>query len=183
MERMVLRAMGCDIHQRTFLWSKSIRHYVGVGEVTSYSSEYDIVGDRYYDLFGLFGNEVRSNYPPLDCLNFGIPNDLLPRTARLSFKHYSTDYHTFSWALLPNLYGSVKRYIEKLKDPAKFVLDDPESVNVALFDLPEWKEDTSRLLNAVEKISRSLGWLAEDEDRYSKIIDNSKTMFMFYFDN
>lgn len=166
---MVLRAMGCDIHQRTFLWPKYVKHYVGVGEAADYSSEYGIVGDRYYDLFGLFGNEVRSNYSPLDCLNFGIPNDLLPRTARLSFKHYHVDRHTFSWALLPNLYSSVKRYIEKLKNPAKFVLDDPESVNVALFDLPGWKEDISRLLNAVEEISRSLRWLINSLDSNQKM--------------
>lgn len=103
--------MGCDIHQRTFLWSKSIRRYVGPEEVCDYSKMYELVSDRYYDLFGLFGNTVRSNYPALDSLHFGLP-ECLPRTAKLSFKYYGNDYHTFSWILINDLKSSVDRYID-----------------------------------------------------------------------
>lgn len=173
--------MGCDIHQRTFLWSRSIRRYVAVGEVCDYSEHYEIVGDRYYDLFGLFGDNVRSMYPPLDNLNYGLPASL-PRTAKLSFKHYGQDYHTISWILLPDLYASISRYIEKLKNPARFLVEDPDSFTETMFDLPEWKEGTSFLLQAVEKIQKSLKWIIDDRD-YDKVVDPDKTMFLIYFDN
>lgn len=173
--------MGCDIHQRTFFWSKSIKRYVGAEEVCDYASNYDVAGDRYYDYFGLFGNTVRSSYPALDCLHFGLP-DTLPRTAKASFKHYGVDYHTISWCLLPELYASMVRYLDKLRNPSKFLLDDPEAFSEALFDLPEWKEDNSGLARHVENIVKHLKYLVEDRD-FEKIIDPDKTMFVIYFDN
>ena len=173
--------MGCDIHQRTFFWSKVIRRYVGAEEVCDYTSNYDFADDRYYDFFGLFGNDVRSSYPALDCLHWGLP-DALPRTAKASFKHYGCDYHTFSWSLLPELYASMNRYLDKLRNPAKFLLDDPETFNEKMFDLPEWKEDNSNLAAYVEKIVNQFKYLVADRD-FEKIIDPDKTMFVIYFDN
>ena len=79
--------MGCDIHQRTFFWSKVIRRYVGAEEVCDYVSNYEFADDRYYDFFGLFGNEIRSSYPALDCLHWGLP-DALPRTANMLTGEY-----------------------------------------------------------------------------------------------
>ena len=172
--------MGCDIHQSTFLWSRSTRRYVAAGEVCS-ENHYKIVGDRYYDLFGLFGNTVRSTYPALDNLNYGLP-DSLPRTTKLSFEHYGQDYHTISWILLPDLYASITRYVEKLKAPARFLVEDPESFTESMFDLPEWKDETSPLLRTVKNIQSSLKWLVEDRD-YDEVIDPDKTMFLIYFDN
>ncbi len=173
--------MGCDIHQMTFLWSRSIRRYVAPGEVCSYADNYTIVGDRHYDLFGLFGNEVRSRYPSLDSLNFGRPQSL-PRTTKLAFKHYGQDYHTFSWILLPDLKLAIDRYLEKLKNPARFLVEDPDVFTESVFDLPEWKEDNTCLITAVKKISDKLGWMIEDRD-FDKVVDVDKTMFMFFFDN
>ena len=172
--------MGCDIHQKTFLWSRSTRRYVAAEEVCEYFN-YKIVGDRYYDLFGLFGNTIRSAYPALDNLNYGLPNSL-PRTAKLSFKYYGQDYHTISWILLPDLYASITRYVEKLKAPARFLLEDPENFTESVFNLPEWKDETSSLLQTVEHIQSSLKWLIENRD-YDKVIDPDKTMFLIYFDN
>lgn len=173
--------MGCDIHQRTFLWSKTIRRYVGTEEVCDYGSEYDIAEDRYYDYFGLFGNNIRSSYPPLDEINWGLP-DFLPKTAKASFKHYGMDYHTFSWFLLPNLCRSMQRYIDKLKNPGKFIIDDPESIDAKFFDLPEWKEDTTQLISYIQKKVDHLKWIVEDRN-FEKIIDPDKTLILIYFDN
>ena len=176
-----IKEMGCDIHQRTFLWSKTTRRYVGAGEVTEYTNNYDVVGDRYYDYFGLFGNTVRSCYPALDCLHFGLP-DALPRTTKASFKHYGADYHTISWCLLPELYSSMTRYLDNLKNPAKFLIDDPENFQESLIELPEWKEDNSPLVAYVDKRLLNLRWLVESR-QFEKIIDPDKTMFLIYFDN
>lgn len=173
--------MGCDIHQRTFFWSKIIRRYVGAEEICDYTSNYDFAKDRYYDFFGLFGNDVRSNYPALDCLHWGLPDEL-PRTAKASFKHYGCDYHTISWCLLPELCASMTRYLEKLRNPAKFLVDDPENFSEGLFELQEWKEDNSRLTKYIEEKIRQLKYLVEDRD-FEEIIDPDKTMFLIYFDN
>ena len=173
--------MGCDIHQRTFFWSKVIRRYVGAEEICDYTSNYEFADDRYYDFFGLFGNSVRSRYPALDCLHLGIP-DTLPRTAKASFKHYGCDYHTISWCLLPELYSSMARYLDKLRNPGKFLIDDPEAFTETVFDLPEWKEDNTYLAQYLEKIVNQLKNLIEDRD-FEKIIDPDKTMFLIYFDN
>lgn len=173
--------MGCDIHQRTFFWSKIIGRYVGMEEVSDSASSYEFANDRYYDFFGLFGNNVRSSYPALDCLHWGLP-DTLPKTAKASFKYYGYDYHTHSWCLLPELRASMNRYIDKLRNPAKFLIDDPESFNEKLFDLSEWKSDSSYLVEYLEKIATQLKYLVEDRD-FNKIIDPDKTMFVIYFDN
>lgn len=173
--------MGCDIHQRTFFWSKVIRRYVGAEEICDYTSNYEFADGRYYDFFGLFGNDVRSIYPALDCLHWGLP-DSLPITAKASFKHYGCDYHTISWCLLPELYASMTRYLDKLRNPGKFLIDDPEAFTETLFDLPEWKEDNSNLSQYVEKIAKQLKYLVEDRD-FEKIIDPDKTMFLIYFDS
>ena len=175
--------MGCDIHQRTFVLSKVTKKYVALGEIEDYSGNFKIVGDRYYDLFGLFGNTTRSNYPAMDCLNFGIPDELLPRTARASFKHYGIDYHTHSWAFLEDLVPGLAKYLDLLKNPGKFIVNYPECFSEKWFELPEWKDDTTSLIGTVEKMHNSLKWILEDSDYYSKIIDVRKTLFLFYFDN
>lgn len=173
--------MGCDIHQRTFFWSKINKKYVGTEEICDHASTYDIVGDRYYDYFGLFGNSIRSEYPALDCLNFGLP-DALPKTAKASFEYYGSDYHTISWSILPELYASMNRYLDKLKNPAKFLLDNPESFQEKFFDLPEWQDCNSNLTKYLEDKIKTLKWLIEDRD-FEKIIDPDKTMILIYFDN
>lgn len=174
--------MGCDIHQRTFVWSRSVKHYVAVGELSDVDdTDFRLVRDRYYDLFGLFGNTVRSCYPALDNLNFGLP-DSLPKTAKMSFKHYGTDFHTISWILLPDLYASLTKYVDKLKNPAKFLVDNPESFTESMFELPEWKDDTTTLISIVSLMLENVKYLVQDRD-FEKIIDPDKTMFLFYFDN
>ena len=72
--------MGCDIHVKTYLWSKVENRYIDLFEVLeswSIASEHtdfpDIVGDRHYDLFGTFGHSGRSYYPAMDCLYYGFP--------------------------------------------------------------------------------------------------------------
>ena len=74
------------------------------------------------------------------------------------------------------------RYLDKLRNPAKFLLDEPETFNEKMFDLPEWKEDNNYLAQYLEKIVNQLKNLIEDRD-FGKIIDPDKTMFLIYFDN
>ncbi len=173
--------MGCDLHQRTFFWSKVVRRYVGSEEVCDWPEEFQISTDRYYDFFGLFGNSVRSRYPALDCLHYGLPEEL-PKTAQASFEHYGQDYHTRSWCLLPELHSSMMRYVDKLKNPAKFLVDDPEGFSEEMFELPEWKCETSELAEYVKRQATMLKYALEDH-QFDKIIDPLKTMYVFYFDN
>lgn len=173
--------MGCDMHQRIFFWSKVVGRYVGGEEICDWLGEFQICTDRYYDFFGLFGNYIRSRYPALDCLHDGLP-DALPETAKASFELFSRDYHTHSWCLLPELHASMTRYLEKLKNPAKFLLEDPEAFDERLFELPEWKSETSELAARVTKEATKLQYALEDS-HFDPIIDNTKTMYVFYFDS
>ena len=76
--------MGCDIHFSVFVYSKSVEQYISINEIiglTYLCDSYAIVGDRYYDLFGAFGNTVRSYYPIMTTLHEGVPSHLLPKTS------------------------------------------------------------------------------------------------------
>ena len=177
--------MGCDIHFSVFVYSKSVEQYISINEIiglTYLCDSYAIVGDRYYDLFGAFGNTVRSYYPIMTTLHEGVPSHLLPKTTTLSI-HKDCDYHTYTWATLDELKVGVCQYIDKLDNPSRFLLDDPENFSENMFGFPEWKEPNTNLKKTFVKIQNTLNCIENDLRLYDDLIDPSKTIFLFYFDN
>lgn len=177
--------MGCDIHQSIFVWSLVTNSYVSIGELIEGSwmaENYSIVGNRYYDLFGAFGNTMRSSYPMMTTLHEGIPKHLLPKTT-IACLDKILDYHTFTWATLLELKHGISQYIEKLDDPPKFLLDDPENFSEDMLEFPEWNEMNTNLKDAFTKMRIHLGAVEEYLQTLKVIVDPSKTLFMFYFDN
>ena len=69
--------MGCDIHFKGYLYDRNSDDYIDIDIINKMGLEKpfpELVGDRYYDLFGLFGNNVRSVFPMMTGLNEGCPD-------------------------------------------------------------------------------------------------------------
>lgn len=177
--------MGCDIHFSMFVYSKVVEQYVSIDEIIGLSfifTDYAIVGNRYYDLFGAFGNSARSSYPMMTTLHEGIPEHLLPKTTSASIQMFC-DYHTFTWATLKELKEGVCQYIDKLDNPSKFLLDDPENFSENMFEFPEWNISNTNLKKAFVEIKTKLDYIDTDLRLYHDLIDPSMTLFLFYFDS
>lgn len=177
--------MGCDIHFSMFVYSKAVKQFISINEIIGLSclcDTYAIVGNRYYDLFGAFGNSARSSYPMMTTLHEGVPSHLLPKTTILSIQK-DTDYHTYTWATLEELREGVCQYIDKLDNPSRFLLDDPENFSENMFEFPEWNISNTNLKDAFDKIKLKLNYIEGDLCLYADLIDPSKTIFLFYFDS
>ena len=114
--------MGCDIHQKTFIWSNIEKRMVPVMGIFSEDAcrIHEIVGNRDYNLFGLFGNSARSNYPELDCFEgTDFPDFMLEHTCG-NVMQYDPDAHTRRWCWLDKLKDSMLEFEKLLHHPREY---------------------------------------------------------------
>lgn len=150
--------MGCDIHQKTFIWSNIENKMVPVMGIFAEDAcrVHEIVGNRDYDLFGLFGNSARSNYPELDCFeDSDFPDFMFEHTCGKVTKD-DPDAHTRRWCWLDRLKESMleferllhhpKEYAKKYGDDIGFWMPNPngltcekfEQINAGLISSIKW---------------------------------------------
>ena len=179
--------MGCDIHLKTFIFSKVENRMVPVSDVGSDLTTFTtIVGDRNYDLFGLFGNNVRSWYPELECLKYGYP-DCISKTM-LAWMN-SSDYHTRRYCMAEDLITSLNNYKERLLDPKKFMeyydVTDDFIVDVVEGKIPleNYKTYHKNIIESIDAVLTKIKRLKDDFWGMEDIVDTSKIMFVTWMDN
>lgn len=187
--------MGCDIHNACTLYSKNTKEYIDVSVFNNKMQRQfpDIVGDRYYSFFGLFGNTARSYYPEMKRLEWFKPaffSELYPED------NENPDWYGFSWCSIKRLRWSFNNYIKRLSDPEKFLdhdsdeyLDFKETGKVSKYTL----EENEGLINYIKKfpLKNIEEYFEIAKDPKFKIIcdlngydiDINKTIFTFWFDN
>ena len=167
--------MGCDIHQKVFVRQRSDGKLVPATSIMSDAdAKYfpEIVGDRNYDLFGLFGNCARSWYPEMGCFELKIPEEV--RASSIGGYIDEPDFHTRRWCGIGNLRKSLSKYRKALVDPE------------------EWKrqfdDDDDFVLDAIEKKSCRKKFVKCHEDlvaaidNVQKAIDETEAFLNMYSD-
>lgn len=173
--------MGQDIHWKMYGKSCVEDRYVDLEEFGVDTSLYT---GRSYDMFSCFGSG-RSDYPHLDNLEFGMPDCLPPTTKK--FFEMDRDFHTMSWWNIQTLKHSLERYVEKLKNPGLFMLD--EGFKEEYFGLKEFEESydaESRdgVVAQIKEILQRLDYAISDMKTWcSDIIDINNVIVLVYFDN
>ena len=195
--------MGCDIHQRTWVWSKPDRKYLDIHEIDEYDSYTykPLFTGRYYDFFALFG--VRGN-------RFQIPDSFIsgfgcPDFASKIFKKMYVDcpYHSGVWFYPKDLNEALEDRIElmerlqtkykglKKRYPKNWYLHwedntDCDSDEYNNDDYMWYEGDDDHLLSCIKDVKELLKpylWTTEDYDFTLKYIDPAKTVIFFYFDS
>lgn len=183
--------MGCDIHVKTFVYSKVEKKMVPAMSVFEDSKYFpQIVEDRDYDLFGLFGNSCRSWYPELDC--FEIENDFpsFMKKTTLYKRINIGDYHTRRWCYADKLEASLKEYKENLLDPEKWLKRYGDNNDDFLLDIAQkkvsakkWKESNQCLIASIDEVLKKIEdvkmWIGD----YSDILDPEKIVFVTWMDS
>lgn len=189
--------MGCDIHFKGYLYDRNSDDYIDIDIINKMGLEKPfpkLVGDRYYDLFGLFGNNVRSVFPMMTGLNDGCP-DWFEKKDPYDFN--DPDWYGFTHSSLTDMVKMLKDYQKKMIEGNIFLLnnedEDAESLKRVYYS--SLNRDKSR----VEYLSISIGDILNDINDYYKIskdpkfnilcdlngysFDIDKTVFIFWFDN
>lgn len=199
--------MGCDIHQRTWVWSTVEKKYVSPDEIgncykDSDSTFEELFPGRNYDVFGVLAG-VRGDRFKLSCyLPYNRPECLkLSKT----FKKYigENNFHTFTWYYAKDLYKGLDELITKLEglqqkykklkkrypknwynhwfddiDPESDDYDDDRAIFTNDEESDTWLlANLKQIRNKVKKYFTPEGWYHE------KFIDMDKTLILFYFDS
>ena len=194
--------MGCDIHVKTYLWSKVENRYIDLFEVLeshdigSEHAEFpDIVGERHYDLFGAFGHDGRSYYPAMDCLHDGFPPFLMGSTLEKVLTETRSGYFGFVWCLLPELSKSIPRYNRALADPELYYRNDPETDQYldykdGLFTKEEFRKYNQNVINGLKEVRKRILKLKRavrnsfwNRITRENLFDVEKTVFFVWFDS
>jgi len=193
--------MGCDIHVKTYLWSKVENRYIDAFEfMEAYSIKTEsivpsIVEDRFYDLFGAFGNTVRSYYPAMKCLRYGIP-PFLKGSTLVKYLDLQGGNFGYVWTLLPELKKETLRYMRMLKDPEIYYENDEDSdpyldYKKGLFSKKDFEKENCNVISGIREIRKkvriieknlSTDW-AFDKKTITSLFDAKKTVFFIWFDN
>ena len=196
--------MGCDIHQRTWVWSKPDKKYLDIHEIDEYDSYTykPLFTGRYYDFFGLLAG-VRGNrfqIPDRYISGFGVPS-----FASKVFKKMYEDcpYHSGIWFYPKDLDDALADRIElmeglqtryknlKKKYPKNWYKHWQDNIDCDSdeYDDPDYiwyEDDDDHLLNCVREVQEKLKpylWSTEDFDFPIRYIDPAKTVILFYFDS
>lgn len=180
--------MGCDIHLKTYFWSKVENKMVPAMGALEDSHYFPlIVNDRDYDLFGFFGNTVRSWYHESEVLNKGWP-DFMKGTTELALFD-DIDHHTIRWCELKKLKKGIEDYKARLLDP-KLFKEFYDDENDFVQDAVEGKIPIEKYRNAHSSMVASLNDLmnkvVEVEQwcyDYSDVFDTEKIVFVTWMDN
>lgn len=183
--------MGCDIHLKTFVFSKVENKFVpasGICEDCVYSKFPAIVGDRNYNLFGLFGNSVRSYYPELDCFEFDDCPEEIKNTAIYKYSK-DIDFHTHRWCYANKLVKSLGEYVERLLDPQKWrdYYDDEDDFIQDVIDGKVSKKKYQELhlgvITSIYDLTEKIIDVKDHLSTYSEYIDIDKIIFLTWMDN
>jgi len=195
--------MGCDIHQKTWIYSKLDRKYLDIHEVDEYDSYVfpPLFTGRYYDFFNLFG--VRGNrlqIPDRYISGFGCPEF----ASKIFKKMWDTcPYHSGCWfypkdlddALADRieiLEGMKTKYINlKKKYPKRWYEHWDDSVDCdsdeyGNDDYIWYDPDDQHLLDTIKEVKGKLkNYLQSDIECnwFLKYLDPAKTVICFYFDS
>lgn len=192
--------MGCDMHQKTMVWSKVQRKYVDCHEIEDYGNEWfpELFDGRYYDFFAVIGG-VRGHRFQLYS-ETGMP-EFMSKTFKKAYQEIG--YHSVVSFTLPELeeklvvlvkhLKGLKEKYERLKKkyPKKYYDhwgddwdfdkcdDDPYD------EYWMWDEDDIHLLATIEDVLKKLKVYHFDypDDWMNNLIDPEKTVFVFYFDS
>jgi len=199
--------MGADIHMKTYVWSKIENKYIDAYSLCDNldimmrefltGSFPELVGDRHYDLFNLFGYHRGNSFKELDCLNYGIPDFVKETTFG---KILESGYFGFCWCGINELKKELVEYKDYDTDPEKFLdhdsdiyldwKEDPNSNQMKAF-ISEILEESEYLNKEIDKILEKLSFydkirIKDDysyESQLGELIDVDKTIFLFWFDN
>jgi len=174
--------MGEDIHFKSAVYSKVENKYMTPCQACgddSYSIIKPLFDGRSYDFFSIFGSH-RGNYPEMQGLNYGIPDEI--RKDMPTFAKYLDDssFYGYCWITKANLEIELKAYIDKLKNPGMFLVDD--EVDESIFTLPEWKDETTAMITTITDIIKYLSEMNYYKEDYGDLLDFDKTIFLIYFD-
>lgn len=156
--------MGEDIHFRMFLKRRRDGKYVNAHEVCEWNPEGssfdELVSGRNYDLFSLFGSG-RGNYKPLAGAGYGMPEFL----AGTDFEEYCKNcgFYGFVWFKARDLERAVGEYLERLRDPLKY-LDEDEG------EYLDWKKLRSPGSKTAKQMQRLHDMYAAWYDEHSAML-------------
>lgn len=193
--------MGCDIHFKAYLYDKNSNDYIDIDVINQklgMDNQFpELVGYKYYSLFGLFGNTVRSAFPRLDGLTDGYPDFFRlkdPEDAEC------TDWYGYTHSTPTILKESLKKYQTTMNSGNIFLLNNDENEaekkKRIYYKREMWNDE---FFSTVDGISREITGIIDLIDTYYEIskmvkfkiicdlagydFDIDKTVFIFWFDN
>lgn len=194
--------MGCDIFNKTYLWSRREKRYIDSYDIlVRYDIEIshlipDIVGDRFYDLFGAFGCRSRSYYPEMSRLNYGIPPFLEGTAFGKMVSAPDTGNFGFCWIFLPDLKVSIDEYNAKLRDPELYYSDKECEQYLdykdGFFSKEEFEKENLHVIDGLENVRKRVVQVETDltsetsawrKDEIMEEVDVGKTVFFIWFNN
>ena len=127
---------------------------------------------------GLFGNSVRSDFPPLMCLNPGFPH-FLDGTAFLAVND-TEDNHTRMWCSWPEFRGSVSEYADAIKNKKTFTSLFGENYETKFL----LKSDINNIILYLNSLKRFISDVDESFQRLEekKIIDPDLAVLVTWMD-
>ena len=182
--------MGCDIHQKVFVRQRSDGKLVPATSVMSDAdAKYfpEIVGDRNYDLFGLFGNCGRSWYPEMGCFELKIPEEV--RTSSIVGYIGDSEFHTRRWCGIGNLRKSLSKYRKALVNPEEwkrqfddeddFVLDAIEKKSCR----KKFVKCHENLVTAIDGVRKAIDETEAFLNRYSDFVNPKEIYLLTWMDS
>lgn len=200
--------MGCDLHNKTYLWSKVENRYVDAFDlmiaydIEKASTVWDLVPDREYDIYSAFGRpmmncpEFGQPYPEMGRFKVGIPNLLVGTTFGKLVGSSGSGNFGYRWWLLPDLKAEIPRYVEILRDPELFFEDKENECyldyKAGMFTRERFEEFNRDAISGMERVLERISSietiLSSDtgswtRDEISEAIEPEKTVFFFWFNS
>lgn len=180
--------MGCDIHLQSYVYSKTEKKIIPCSAAfeDTYSPS-PIVGDRDYNLFGFFGNGVRSWYPESEVLNDGWP-EFMKGTTSLAIND-NEDSHTVRWVGITELKKGIEDYLERLEDPKKYVEyyedENDFALDAAEGKVPkdEWIKSHDAMISSLKNLQKKVLEFEESVGCYGEHLDRNEIYFVTWMDN
>lgn len=193
--------MGCDIHFKAYLYDKNSNDYIDIDVINQklgMDNQFpELVGYRYYSLFGLFGNTVRSVFPRLDGLTDGYPDFFRLKDPE---DVECPDWYGYTHSTPTILKESLKKYQTIMNSGNIFLLnndeEEAEKKKRIYYKREMWDYE---FFSTVDGISREITGIIDLIDTYYEIskmvkfkiicdlagydFDIDKTVFIFWFDN
>lgn len=197
--------MGCDMHQRTWIYSKKDRKYLDIHEIDEYDSYCfpPLYTGRYYDLFAVLAGVrgYRLQIPERYVSGYGVPDF----ASKIFKKMYEEcPYHSAIWFYPKDLDDALDDRIEllegmkikyknlKKKYPINWYFHWNDSIDVDSDEYDNddyvWYDpDDEYLLKTLKDIKEKLQkYIVKDDpdvEWKTKFYDPTKTVICFYFDS
>lgn len=188
--------MGCDIHLKTFIYSKVEKKYVPMSAVLE-DCEYSdslfrpkrrfipvIDGGRFYDFFGLMGNKFRSWYPELDCFE---GNDFPEWMKDMTIYQLIDcgDYHTRRWCYADKFVRALSEYRDALTDPDKWrKLQGSDNDNDELHLSPRTFLNANKfLIKYIDDVIQRVKYIKSGMEELNYVVNPEKIVFVTWMDS